>query len=121
MDLTTLVGILEGDLSGGGDLSSSRRNLAKLYADRGHHDRAAEQRRIASARRRRQATKPRGQQSAAGLAASLYEQGKFGEAKREAERALAAGPGAELVDGLKWIIAKTSKAAPKRARARRTQ
>ena len=41
MQLTTLVDILEAEIPGLTERASTRENLARLYAERGHRDEAA--------------------------------------------------------------------------------
>lgn len=60
MQLATLVDILEREMPGIGDNASTRANLGRLYAERGHHEEAAEQLRLA-----RQALERRGEASRA--------------------------------------------------------
>jgi uncharacterized protein HemY len=47
MQLAKLLDILEREMPGIGDKASTRANLGRLYAERGHHDEAAEQLRLA--------------------------------------------------------------------------
>lgn len=63
MQLATLLDILEREMPGIGDKPSTRANLGRLYAERGHHDQAAEQLRLS-----RQALERRGE--GLGLAAT---------------------------------------------------
>ena len=56
MQLATLLDILEREMPGIGDNASARANLGRLYAERGHHDEAVEQFRLA-----RQALERRGE------------------------------------------------------------
>ncbi|MEX1367640.1 MAG: tetratricopeptide repeat protein [Nannocystaceae bacterium] len=109
MQLTTLVDLLERDLPGLGDSASARSKLGRLYAERGCHDVAvAEFRSARSTMARRGET--RGSAAAdvtADLATSLADAGRLAEAKREARRALAAGPVSPSVSArLERIIAK---------------
>lgn len=60
MQLATLLDILEREMPGIGDNASTRANLGRLYAERGHHDEAVEQ-----LRRAREALERRGEASRA--------------------------------------------------------
>lgn len=119
MQLTTLVGLLERDQPGIRDLSSTRGNLARLYAERGQHKEAVEQFRIVRDAARRplgQAKGPTAQQATAAIAASLFEMGKLDAAKQEAKRALASGVSPKVADDLERIIAGAQRALPASAR-----
>jgi hypothetical protein len=104
MQLTTLVDLLEREMPGIGDSASTRGNLGRLYAERGCHDDAVAEFRVARStlERRGEAT---GSATAA-LATSLAGAGRLTEAKREAKRALAAGPVSKAVESaLERILA----------------
>lgn len=92
MQLMTLVDILRSEVPGIADRASTRRNLGRLYAERGCHGEALAEFRAARAIHEQQEPEA-GQtlEASVEIATSLAAAGRLDEAKREARRILASG------------------------------